>query len=193
MTPPSLPARSFVTNRRAAQKSRAGFTLIETALALGIVAFALVPLVGLLPVGIQVSKSASDLTIAAQIAQRLTGMVQQTDDASSALRDGSSALMTSYYAFDNEGQPVTATTPANPTTPAAAPVYSAAVLRFIAANSAAASMTDAPKGPGAVTVLIQIVSDPGQRMKGKSPSTELPADLKKHAVVIPAFLPDNGS
>lgn len=55
-------------------KRRSAFTLIETALALGIVAFALVPVMGLLPIGLQTSRNASDLTISAQIAQRLAGM-----------------------------------------------------------------------------------------------------------------------
>ena len=90
------------------RRKRAGFTLVETALALGIVAFALVPLIGLLPIGMQASRHASDLTIASQIAQRLSGMVAQDNFSDfSALVNGTSNLEGNLYYFDSEGQPIT--------------------------------------------------------------------------------------
>ena len=89
-----LPAR-----RRLSYQHRAGaFTLVEVALALGIIAFALLPIVGLVPIGMQVSNSATDQTMTAQIGQRLIGLMRQSDPSNYA------ALEASCYYFDNEGQ-----------------------------------------------------------------------------------------
>lgn len=46
----------------------AGFSLIEVALALGIVAFALVAIIGLIPIGLNSNQSSSDQTAAAGLA-----------------------------------------------------------------------------------------------------------------------------
>lgn len=56
-----------------------GFTLTEVVLALGIISFAFVPLLGLLPLGLDTSRQAIDATIEAQIVQSLGGKAQQTD------------------------------------------------------------------------------------------------------------------
>ena len=50
------------------KRSRA-FSLVEVALALGIIAFALVAVVGIIPVGLQASRDAVDLTRTSMIAQ----------------------------------------------------------------------------------------------------------------------------
>ena len=53
-----------------------GFTLIETVLAIGIVATVLVALLGLLPTGSQILSEAGRGTVGARIAQQLIGEVQ---------------------------------------------------------------------------------------------------------------------
>jgi uncharacterized protein (TIGR02598 family) len=55
------------------------FSLVETALALGIVSFALVGLVALLPMGLTSFRSAIDTSVATQIFQRVTVDAEQTD------------------------------------------------------------------------------------------------------------------
>ena len=60
-------------------KETSAFTLVEVVLALGIIAFAFVPIIGLLPVGLNMSHQAIDTTTEAQIAQELSTEVQQTD------------------------------------------------------------------------------------------------------------------
>ncbi len=167
-------------------KRRSGFTLIETALALGIVAFALVPVVALLPIGLQTSKSASDLTMSAQIAQRLAGMIQQTDEPSSKLANGSSTLMGSYYYFDGEGQPLATTSGTVNGVPTAA-VYTASIQHLSASS---ATLVDSAV---ATTLYVQIVNDPGHRLQGTTPNSTLPADLQSHAVVIPVYFANNGT
>ena len=109
------------------------FTLIETALALGIVAFALVPLIGLLPLGLQISHSASDLTLSAQITQRLAGTIQQADYSSYR------GLVDVYYYFDAEGQPLKSTTGEVP----ASAIYAASIFLPSAEDPAtSASLVD---------------------------------------------------
>jgi uncharacterized protein (TIGR02598 family) len=57
----------------------AGFTLVEVVLAIGIVAFALLPLLGLVPMGLSRSQQAFDTTIQAQIVQQMTSQAQETN------------------------------------------------------------------------------------------------------------------
>jgi uncharacterized protein (TIGR02598 family) len=57
----------------------AGFSLVEVTIALGIVAFAFVPLMGLLPVGLTSFRSAIDQTVLSQIVQQIGNESQQSD------------------------------------------------------------------------------------------------------------------
>jgi uncharacterized protein (TIGR02598 family) len=96
---------------RLRSQNRAGFSLVEVALALAIIAFGLVALMGLLPVGLAQFRDAMDTTIGAQIFQRVMGDVQQTDFdtllASATERaDGHYALPIRY--FDDQGNEVKA-------------------------------------------------------------------------------------
>jgi len=54
------------------------FTLIETVLAIGIVSFAFVGIMGLLPCGLQVFRKAMDTTLEGQMVQHLVGKISQT-------------------------------------------------------------------------------------------------------------------
>ena len=57
----------------------AGFTLVEIAIAIGILAVALVALMGMLPAGLSNFRKAMDTSITAQIAQRILLDMQQAD------------------------------------------------------------------------------------------------------------------
>jgi uncharacterized protein (TIGR02598 family) len=56
-----------------------GFSLVEITIAIGVVAFAFVSLMALLPTGLNVFRQAMDTTVTAQIAQRITTELQETD------------------------------------------------------------------------------------------------------------------
>ncbi len=56
-----------------------GFSLVEVALAIGIVAFAFVALMSLLPAGLTTFRRALDVSICSQIAQRIVSEAQQVD------------------------------------------------------------------------------------------------------------------
>jgi len=55
------------------------FSLIEVVLAVGVVAFAFVAILGLLPAGMSQFRQAIDTSVCAQIAQRIINEAQQTD------------------------------------------------------------------------------------------------------------------
>lgn len=57
----------------------AGFSLVEVALAVGIAGFALVSLLGLLPIGLNTFRTAMDTSVCAQIAQRVFNDAQQAE------------------------------------------------------------------------------------------------------------------
>jgi uncharacterized protein (TIGR02598 family) len=96
----------------------AGFSLVEVTLALGVAAFCLIALFGLLPLGIQTNQSSISQTAAASILSsvvadlRATPKTSPTSSQYSITFEGATVLY-----FDAEGRDVT------PTDPAANPRY----------------------------------------------------------------------
>jgi len=74
-----------------------GFSLIEIAIALGILAFALIPVLGLMPIGLTTLRDTVDTTVSARIAQTVVNQAQQADYNSLPVTGG-----TTYY-FDEQG------------------------------------------------------------------------------------------
>jgi len=73
---------------------RQAFSLIEVVLAIGIVSFAMVSILGLIPVGLITFRNAMDLSVEANIAQRLVGEVQRTEFTN---------LCSTNFSFDDQG------------------------------------------------------------------------------------------
>lgn len=189
MIPHSAPLRLAFT-MRGFRRRRSAFTLVETALALGIVAFAMIPLLGLLPIGLQMSHNASDLTLSAQIAQRLAGMIQQAGYSSFQASSGTPGPADVYYYFDAEGQPLKSVNGAAPTSS----VYTANI--FLPTETDGNSGSNLQDGSvvdkSNVTMLrVQIVNDPAGRLRG-TPLPTLAPDLKARAVTIPIYVANNG-
>ncbi len=84
MNGPSKPSRIR------SDRFQTGFSLIEVLLAVGIVAIAFIPLLGLLPIGMRAMHAAVDQTVTSQIVQKVAGEYQQADfdgiDSSADLR-----------------------------------------------------------------------------------------------------------
>lgn len=87
--------------KRGVSKSVRGFSLVEVALAMGIISFAFVTVFGLLPVGLDVSRRAIDTTVAGQITQQMINQAQQTDF--SGLPNLAAASVASPLVFDDQG------------------------------------------------------------------------------------------
>jgi uncharacterized protein (TIGR02598 family) len=67
------------TPRNATKTTFAGFTLVEVILSLGILSFAMVALLGLIPLGLSTSRNAINITTESQIVQSLCNEIQLTD------------------------------------------------------------------------------------------------------------------
>lgn len=78
------------------QLSERAFSLVETLLAIGIVSFAMVSVMGLIPLGLTTFRSAMNVSVESTIVQRLAGEVQRTDFANQI------SSKTFYY-FDEQG------------------------------------------------------------------------------------------
>ncbi len=85
--------------------SRAAFSLIEVTIAIGVVAVALLSLLGVVPTGLNTLRSAMDSTVEAQIIQKFSGETLLTPF--SGLKDKFSE--TTFY-YDQEGQAQTSPT-----------------------------------------------------------------------------------
>lgn len=81
------------------KKSFRGFTLVEITLCLGLVSFALVSTLGLLPAGLTTLRSSMNQTVEAQILQSI---------ASRAVISSFTNVIASTLYFDDEGLPVAA-------------------------------------------------------------------------------------
>ena len=79
-------------------KNKNAFSLVEVTLALGIISFGLVAVMGLMPVGLTTMRQAMDASIEEQIVQKIAGEVLLTPF--SQLSD--SIIGKSYY-FDDQG------------------------------------------------------------------------------------------
>jgi uncharacterized protein (TIGR02598 family) len=137
---------------------RKAFTLVETTIAMGIVAFAMVPILGLVPMGLSSFRSAISCTAEAQIVQALSNEILLTDYNLVTTKYASEKL--SYYSDEGEvlasaGDP--------------AKIYTAKVILQDVAAPAHFSVTPSPSK----CALIEISS------------VGNPAHPKKYSLVIP--------
>ena len=79
-----------------------GFTLVETVLALGVVSFAMVGMLGMVPIGLENSRKAMNLTVEPSIVQSVAGDLQRTEYKMLA---NPGAKGSTLY-FDDQGVPV---------------------------------------------------------------------------------------
>jgi uncharacterized protein (TIGR02598 family) len=159
-------------------KSR-GFSLVEVAVALGIVGFALVAILGVMPIGLSASRTASDLTVTSLVIQRLTSLVYQTGYSNAAALEGT------YYYFDDGGRPLASTSSSQ--APSSA-IYTASIQKP-SQSSGNNSLMDSST---VVLLQVNVVSDPGHRLVG-TPSTTLPVDLQSRAITTSVFLANQGN
>jgi uncharacterized protein (TIGR02598 family) len=90
-------------------RERTAFSLVEVAVALAVVTFALVGILGLIPIGLGNFREAMDTTVGAQLAQRVITDAEQTDFdlliASAESNDASFFALPVRY-FDEQGTEV---------------------------------------------------------------------------------------
>ncbi|PTX93920.1 Verru/Chthon cassette protein B [Spartobacteria bacterium LR76] len=170
---------SIILRHRRRAIARRAFSLVEVTIAIGIVAFAFVALVGVLPVGLQTFRRAIDASISAQITQRIINDIQQTDF--DVLVDGhTEPFQVSPRYFDDQGSEVKA--------PASA-VYHVKTWVKPATDLPGGSAT-ASNGKLA-TVTIQIANNPGNRTLTTDSATGMWNDRSVAMVTSEAFVAKN--
>jgi uncharacterized protein (TIGR02598 family) len=148
-----------------------GFSLVEVVIAIGVIAFAFIPMVGMLPMGLDLSRQAIDTTVQAQIVQQLTTEVLQTDF--SRLDDLASSSAANPYYFDDQGNPVT--DPSN------------AIYEAVFGISTSTTLPDSVPTQKLATVTLCVLNTKSNRQSKEQDLTKNP-DSKK----IPFLVPDNG-
>ena len=121
------------------------FSLIEVVIAIGIVSFAFVTLLGLLPIGLTAFRQAMDTTVCSQIVQRVVNDAQQTD-YTTLTTSGTTQLY-----FDDQANEVTAANANNSLYTVQVTVSGTTTLP----NSAGVQSTNL------ATVSVQIANNPG--------------------------------
>jgi uncharacterized protein (TIGR02598 family) len=139
--------------------ARAAFSLVEVALAVGIVAFAFVSLMALLPVGLSHFRAAIDLSVGAQIFQHVVGDAEQEDferlTTTTATATGDFFVLPTRY-FDDQGGEVVLRTPGTPSADEAAQIVYQVRVRGsrpgpdAVATQGAEVFTSLPASPGAL-------------------------------------------
>ena len=98
-------------------QSQRGFSLVEVALAIGIVAVAFLALFGLLPSGMNTYRKALDTSLTTEIADRIVNDLKQSDFDTLAGTNGSSSVDgTSRYFTDQGDEVLGASSTTRPTT-----------------------------------------------------------------------------
>jgi uncharacterized protein (TIGR02598 family) len=98
----SVPSAPNLASRHGRRRKRcAAFSLIEIALALGVLSFGFLATFGLIPVGMGTFRQAMDTSIGSEIVQRVLNDARQTDFNDLILASGSNGK--SFRYFDNQG------------------------------------------------------------------------------------------
>lgn len=169
---PFVPGQSHFPQSLPLSKGKEAFTLVEIVMAIGVIAFAFIPLVGLIPVGLDMSRRAIDTTVQSQIVQQLTTEAQQTDFSSLSTL-ASNSTTTPYY-YDDQG---------NSSTNALNQIYEATYS--ISTNTSLPSQVTTQK---LATVTICVLNQKSRTTNLSVTDLTKNPDSKKYIVLIP----DNG-
>lgn len=141
---------------------RKGFSLVEVVLAIGVVAFAFVAILGLLPAGLGISRQAMEASVGSQIAQRVIHDAQQSD-FSELLKDAGGKTITGTNQtgrkaeryFDDQGEEL-------PATRRSSAIYHVNT-RITAATAMPKTGTSNLDNRHLAVVTVQVATNPGNR------------------------------
>lgn len=155
----------MIANKLISPARKSGFSLVEVTLALAIIAFGVVSVAGLLPIGLNVHRQSIDLTVSTQIVQRVTSDVSQADANSLGLSSGGQVTLPTRY-FDEQGNELL--DPAGyPDSAAASRVYDVQTVLTAPANVLGSSVHSMTR------VQIQIAHNPGRQVDVFDPARKL--------------------
>jgi len=147
---------------------KSAFSLVEVVIALGIASFVLVPLMGLMSVGIDAFRSANDTSIMTQINQRIVSELQQTDfsrlitdKSDNPIPAGSAGLKDSRY-FDDQGNEIVAASRPD-----------GAIYEVNTRIAPEPALPGTSNNPNLATVTVQVAKNPEGASLTASPATLL--------------------
>jgi uncharacterized protein (TIGR02598 family) len=152
---------------------RSGFSLVEVTLAIGVIAFAFVALLGLLPVGLRTFHTAMDTSVGSQIAQRVAGELQETDyftllkscspDLSKFQDDDGQVGSLPRRFFDDQGSEIRVSSSGNPSSEERRKILYEVFVRVSRAKAVPTTEGSRPARLGSrnlATLTIQVVNNP---------------------------------
>ncbi|MGB8352832.1 MAG: Verru_Chthon cassette protein B [Chthoniobacteraceae bacterium] len=165
---------------RPKRRSVCAFSLVEVAFAIGVVAFAFIPILGLIPAGMSAFRQANSTSVTAQIAQRVANDAQQTD-YDTLIQSGSATASTNgtllLRHFDDQGNEVglngTALTPAQ----LAQSLYDVNTVIVSPTSLPATGGQQRPVSQNLATVIIQVVENPGHVANPFPPAGQVPCSV----------------
>jgi type II secretory pathway pseudopilin PulG len=185
--PPALPMRK--------SKNQA-FSLVEVVLALGVVAFAFVAILGLIPAGMNSFRQAINISEATSIGQRVISDAFQADydtlmTAPVGTSDSTTAFMALYRYFDEEGNEILSTPPQDPTKMSknAPPSNLTGVIPFtylvITRIVPNITLPGAPSVSPTASLTVQVVFDPSQYLPQGASDFPVPSSSDANQSVVP--------
>jgi uncharacterized protein (TIGR02598 family) len=147
---------SFWLHRRRFLGSPA-FSLVEVTLALGIVTFSVITLMGMIPMGLTTFHKAAATSVSSQIVQQVVTDVQQSDFSQLVTTNSPLTKLSMRY-FDDQGNELGAVGGVPPTSPPVGTVYNVNVVVKTPVVLTGGSLSD-PANLACLT--IEIVSNPG--------------------------------
>ena len=145
---------------RAPKVRACGFSLIEVTIAMGILSFALVTMLGLMPVGLNTLRGAADATTTAQIVQRISGEARLTSFENLPAR-----FHNQEFYFDEEGGFLT-NSPAAP--PANVRYWAVTTVTNAVFPGCTNAMRGAPLTNSVRAISIRVISAPSYSAVGKN-------------------------
>ena len=179
---------------RRGSTTRGAFSLIEVTLAIGIIAFAFVALLGLLPNGMQVFRDAIDSSNETWIMQGLNSMVQTTNFSDlGSLGSGSAGTGSGdVYYYDEEGrQTDTELRPSSDPQVQARRLYAAKLLieRVYQPTASGESSAEIPGARRVIVVMVNLVNTTAKRQfDGVTSESDLRSLPKNTQVRAQAFM-----
>ena len=163
---------TFLRHRRGVM----GFSLVEVTLALGIVSFSVLTLVGMIPLGLTTFHKAAAASVGSQIVQQVVTDVQQTDF--DKLTSGTSTVnQLALRYFDDQGNELK-----NATDPGV--VYN---VNVVANTSVVLTGGDATAPANLACLAIEIVSNPGQATLTYDSSTKSVTQDVSHGIYVSRY------
>ena len=145
MPAPSHRSQFSPALRRSSSLRATGFSLVECVLAIGVVSFAFVSILAMIPMGMTAFRQAVDTTVGSQIVHRLINEAQQTDYSTLV------ANPTSEHYFDDQGNEVATM---------ADSIYTVDVT--VTAPTSLPN-TATPDSTNLATVVVKLANNPGHR------------------------------